>query len=476
MTERGCSFRLGMEGWILGARLDAGPMLARARAANAQRTESSVFLGPDDEHANGEIRVRLVNGVPHVAFTTAAGAFAQQGDGEHPPLALGPARHVALAADGRAARVVLADADGLAWSDWPTRADEDVAQPAPTFTRTTVSRGDVQVVEAALSGNRMLVLYALPDPVLGVLYVGPDDVRDVRLRVPAPVVHVDLEWVGEQVGAALLLENGQTMACVLDARGTTRVKPYTVLGGRRDGVTPRVLWSERGFKVAVPCRSDGSVRLLAMSADAPELVVDGVPGPMDSVYFAQRYHFASVHERTLDGVPAATLTLRSVARDGTASQTLECPVLPAQGASRLRQRTLEAGLRTLEAELRGVGYRSSGSQGAAVRRNASQLLVLGGASVEVSVRTDDELDVLTVRWRRQDPEADLPSFPRLRRWFGVTREPTPEEEAQLEALRRAVPHQAEEVLTEDQGCALELRITAFPSVSQLAGVLRGLAS
>lgn len=477
MTSRDCSFRLGMQGWVLAARLDAGPMLARARAANALRTELSSFLGPDDDFPSGDVRVRMVNGAPRAAFTTAAGAFVYDDTEERPPLAIGPARHVSLAVDGRASRVVIADADGLAWCDWPTWDARSESDAAPLLTRTPVNRGDVQAVSLALSGGRLLALYALPDPVLGVLYVGPDDVRDVRLRLPAPVVHLDVEWVGEQVGAALLLEDGQTQACVLDARGSTRVKPYPVLGGRRDGVSPRVLWSERGFKVAAPCRTDGSVRLVSMGAtDDPELVVEGVAGPMDAVYFAQRYYFASVREGERDGVPEAKLNLRSVARDGTESQTLECPVMPTDGAARLRQRALVARLRSLESELRGVGYRTSGGQGSSVRREGHQLWVQGATAVELSVRAEATHDVLVVRWSRSEADADPPSFPRLRRWFGVERDPSPHEEAQLETVRRAVPHQEQRVLTDDRTCGLELHLSEFPSVPQLAGVLRSLAS
>ena len=479
MTSRDCSFRLAVDGWALATRLDAGPMVARARASNALRTESSFFVGPDDELVGGEARVRLVQGAPRAAFTTAAGAFIHEGNADSPPVALGAARHVSLAAEGRAARVVVADPAGLAWCDWPAdvpdAADADAPPTALLLTRTPVARADVRVVEAALSGGRMLVLYALPDPVLGVLYVGPDDVRDVRLRLPAPVAHLDVEWVGEQVGVALLLDNGQSMACVLDARGTTRVKPYVVLGARRDGLSPRVLWSERGFKVAAPCSADGSVRLLSMgTTDDPELVVEGVQGPMDAVYFAQRYYFASVTEGTRDGAPEATLQLRSVARDGGASQTLECPLLPADGSARLRQRALLARLRALESELRGVGYRSSGKDGAAVRREDCQLWLQGTTAVALSARAEQAHDVLVVRWGRSDPDAEPPSFPRLRRWFGVERDPTPQEEQQLETLRAAVPHAAARVLTTDDSCALELDLAEFPSVPQLAGVLRGL--
>ncbi|MCB9626381.1 MAG: hypothetical protein H6725_03315 [Sandaracinaceae bacterium] len=471
---RPCSFRLGVEGWALTTHLKAGPVLARARAANALRTESCVFLGPDDEHPPGQPRVRLVQGEARAVFTGADGAHASDGRSR---MALGPARHVALASEHRRARLALADGEGIALGDWPALGDDELAVPH-ALRRTPVSRSDVQVLEMGLSGDRVLVLYGLPDPVLGVLYVGPDDVRDVRLRLPAPVRHVDVEWVGEQVGVALRLDTGQSMGCVLDARGSTRVKPYLLLGGRADGSTPRVLWAERGFKVAVPCASDGSVRVVSMGATGePELVVEEAAGPMDAVYFAQRYYFAAVHEAE----DAATLLLRSVEQDGGGTQTLSCSVWPSQATGRLRLRVLRDRLRGLAAELRGVGYRSTAGQATDVHLDGTTLNVKGPAgdsgaitsAVELRVAVGPEGDALVVRWRA--PVAfEEPSFPRVRRVLGIDRPLSPLEEEQLAALRASVPHRQESVEADPRGWEVRFQLTELPDTIRLAGAVRSL--
>jgi hypothetical protein len=444
-------------------------VLASARAANALRTDACAFMGPDDEHQGAEPRVRLVHGAARSVFTSAAGGFASDGVWS---TELGAARHAAVAADGSRVRVVVADASGVSQGAWP------VHREGAALERTQVTRGDVRVLEAALSGDRLIVLYGLPDPVLGVLFVGPRDTRDVRLRLPAPVDHLDIEWVGEQLGVALRLETGQSMACVLDSRGSTRVKPYPVLGARADGSTPRVLWAERGFTVAVPCGADGSVRVLRVGAGRePEVVVEGAPGPLDAVYFAQRYYFASVQE----GDAHAALRLRSVSADGSGAQTLSCPVLPEEGASRLRMRSLRDRLRAVAGELRAVGYRSGGAHGAGVQLDGATLRLRGAARggegapcVEVHARAEAAGDELEVRWRAHQTPGP-PSFPRLRRLFRVDRPPTAVEEEQLASLRELVSHHAEDVDTDADGCAVVFDLVDFPDVARLAAVLRTLA-
>ncbi|MEZ4325990.1 MAG: hypothetical protein R3B40_12270 [Polyangiales bacterium] len=474
----GCSFRLGASGWVLGTRLSAGPVVAAAPAASALRARTLDFVGPDDRHVGAEPRVRFAAGEGRAVYTAAAGAFAFDG---HEPVPLGPARHVALSVDGARARVVLADATGIVHGPWPSAAPawgNDRAE-GPRLERTSVTRGDVRALEAALSGDRLAVLYALPDPVLGVLFMAPGDSRDVRLRLPAPVAHVDVEWVGEQVGVALQLETGESMACVLDARGSTRVKPYAVLSQRRDGLTPRILWAERGFKVAVPCTSDDAVRVLPVGGSAePEIVVEGASGPLDAVYFAQRYYFARVVESPDD----ATLQLRSVGVDGGGAQTLSCSVWPEGASARLRLRGLTERLRALAGELRGVDYRSSGADGAGVHVEGDTLHMRGPARdggsapwVTVRVRATPAADELEVSWGSGAPAEPL-SFPRLRRWFRVERPPSASEAAQLDALRAAVPHSHTDVDLSAVGCCVVFTLTRAPSAAELAPLVRSLAS
>ncbi len=496
MSSRSVSFRLGADGWTLGVRLDTGPLFARARAASSLRTDAAVFLGPDDRHVGAPPTVRRAADTTLVAHTGAGGAFVQEADDPRSARPLGPARDVALAVDGRRAQVVLTDREGLSVVPWrvghglpagEAGAGNDDAPTAlagaafPSRTRLPVDRADVRSAQASLSGSRLLVLYALPDPVLGVLYTevgrpaaqaGAAEARDVRLRLPAPVVHIDTEWVGEQTGVALLLENGQTYACVLDANGRTRVKPYAVDSKRRDGLSPRVLWAERGFRVAMPCTQDETVRIFEVGASQPEVVVRGVAGSPDAVFFAQRYVFATVHEST-DVQGDVELRLRSVGRQGDASQTLACSLRSDEQGRRLRDRAWLERMQALESELRGSGYRV-GAEAGGVRRRGASVELLGPTRVAVEGKSHPRGDMLEVVFR--DPSAPLPQprFPRLREFFGLERDLSDAEEGHVRVIKGSLPHVSAEVEADSSGFRVRLVLEDLPSVAALAGLLRAL--
>ena len=461
------SFRLGSGGWVLGARLETGPIVARAAAANALKTQGISYVGPDDAEGEGGVTVRWVRSRPVHIATGEEGGYV---DGA---LAAPGARLTTLATDERESRVLGADERGIAW--W--RNGNDGIERVELG----VDRRDVRTLAATLGSGRMLVLYALPDPVLGALLVPKSGAPvDRRLRLPAPVEHVDVEWVGERTAFACRLQGGAVYAGVFDAEGRTRVRPYE-LPSVRGSRTPRVVWRGQDFRV-LAVGDDGAARAFEMGKTEPEAVIPGVAEPLDAVYFAGRYYFASMAPAAADG--PARAVLRSAGPRGEETDRLEVPLRPVDEAERLTARRVRELLRRAMSAARApaeAGYR--GGRGAAHVELRDGALYVAGPTGESRVDVSPAGLACVIRARRPRLDADSTTTDEgdgflqnvARRLLAFSRERDLDaDEAGLVSALRQLPLVGEATLdvgAEDDHLELGFELPSVPSAAELAGLL-----
>lgn len=420
-VPRPCVFRVRGGAWTLATELATGPMVASAGGLNALHARSSRYLGartlrfrPDGRSPD----VRVEDGVVRTAFV--GGAVASVGrsswDGDEvveqrvvlPPSS--SARLITLVGGSEA--IVATDDGAYRWNRRLTSQPAEAIEDARPDIVTMSSVGD--------SSGRSLAAYGYADAFLGLFQIDGRQIKQSRLRTDAPVAHVTLARAGQRVGTAMGLANGRTMGAVLGLTGTASVRPRTLLRGRDDTDTPRVVWVDRRFEVLVPCRAEGLLWVVDLESGEPRFSVPLEPGPFDASYNAGTYAVAQVQERAASqgtffdadggsrGEPsgAARLRVTSFGEGGASLQVLHCDIAPADTRVRRLDRGARARVIAVQQAVM-AGYRTAAlpagepgwaADGSAARRAAEVELAGEGRTVRLAVGVDDDSGGISVEW------------------------------------------------------------------------------